>query len=425
MTQRSLPNHWYLVPLSSISRIQGGFAFKSKEYQNQGIPIVRIGNVKVYGLDWSNTVYWTEELPEYLKRYLLKPQDILISMTGEVGVTTQVQNSDTPSLLNQRVGRFVIKDNSLIDPDFLFYITQSLDFTNDVRAAAFGAIQLNISAERIEKINIPLPPFDEQMSITRILKASQAAIQKRRDELKLEHERKNALMEYLFTYGTHCETTKQTEIGQIPRHWDLKKCAEICQTISVGIVVRPASYYVSSGVPAFRSLNIREDHLSTNDLVFVSKEDNESVLAKSKLRTGDVLIVRTGEPGISCVVPPEYDGSNCIDIIFARPKATLMTSEFLSRFMNTSNAKRQAFKARTGIAQQHLNVGAVQRIEVPLPPLNEQQEIVHILKSCDEKVDELEQEMMLLEELFHTLLEEFITGQLSALPFIKEGETRE
>jgi len=155
-------------------------------------------------------------------------------------------------------------------------------------------------------------------------------------------------------------------------------------------------------------------------LVFVSKEANESVLAKSKLHTGDVLIVRTGEPGVSCVVPAEYDGSNCIDIIFARPSATLMTSEFFSRFMNTSTAKRQAFKARTGIAQQHLNVGAVQRIEVPLPPLNEQQEIVNVLRACDDKVEALEQELVLLEELFRALLEELMTGRLSALPLVEQ-----
>src|SRR6266704_5247775 len=149
MTQIRIPNHWYLVPLSKISRIKGGFAFKSNEYQNQGIPIVRISNVKVNGLDWSNTVYWTKDLPESLKKYLLKPQDILISMTGEVGVTAQVHSSDIPSLLNQRVGCFVINDNSSVDPDFLFYVTQSIDFINDIRAAAFGAIQLNISADRI------------------------------------------------------------------------------------------------------------------------------------------------------------------------------------------------------------------------------------------------------------------------------------
>jgi type I restriction enzyme S subunit len=137
------------------------------------------------------------------------------------------------------------------------------------------------------------------------------------------------------------------------------------------------------------------------------------------------LIVRTGVPGISCVVPAEYDGSNCIDIIFARPNPAIMTSEFLSRFMNTSTAKRQAFKARTGIAQQHLNVGAVQRIEVPIPPLKEQKEIVNVLRACDDKVDALEQELALLDELFRALLEKLMTGRLSTLPLVEEAGSHE
>jgi type I restriction enzyme S subunit len=153
--------------------------------------------------------------------------------------------------------------------------------------------QSSINQGKLKSLIITLPPLSEQFTITTVLQTVQEAIQSRRDELELERECKAALVEYLFTYGlTSREDAsqvpmQQTAFGPVPQHWNLKKCSEICQTISVGIVVRPASYYVSSGVPAFRSFNVREDRLYTNDLVFVSKEANENVLAKSKLHTGD------------------------------------------------------------------------------------------------------------------------------------------
>ena len=90
---------------------------------------------------------------------------------------------------------------------------------------------------------------------------------------------------------------KETEIGPICEHWKLVPCESLCEMLTVGVVVKPSSYYVASGVPAFRSFNVREDRLVTNDLVFFSNAANDGPLSKSRLREGDVLIVRTGYPG--------------------------------------------------------------------------------------------------------------------------------
>src|SRR5206468_2186449 len=126
----------------------------------------------------------------------------------------------------------------------------------------------------------------------------------------------------------------------------------------------------------------REDRLVADDLVYFSQADNAGALSKSKLRAGDVLIVRTGYPGTSCVVPKEFDGANCIDIIFARP-GPYVESAYLSRFLNSDAGKTQATSSSHGLAQQHLNVGAVKRILVALPDLDEQREIVESLAAVD------------------------------------------
>ena len=85
--------------------------------------------------------------------------------------------------------------------------------------------------------------------------------------------------------------------------------------ITVGIVVRPTQYYTKQGVPALRSANIREDGIHGAEMVFISEKAN-ALLAKSQVRTGDVLTVRTGYPGPSAVVPASFAGSNCgLDIM--------------------------------------------------------------------------------------------------------------
>ena len=85
---------------------------------------------------------------------------------------------------------------------------------------------------------------------------------------------KRAAMQTLFTHGLRGEAQKDTEIGPVPERWKTWECNDVAQRITVGVVVKPASHYVEQGVPAFRSLNVREDHLDTTDLVYFSNEEN-------------------------------------------------------------------------------------------------------------------------------------------------------
>src|ERR1017187_1119668 len=107
---------------------------------------------------------------------------------------------------------------------------------------------------------------------------------------------------------------------QSPRQFDA-----LCHQIVVGIVVKPAQYYVDKGVAALRSANVRENYINFEDLVYISHESNR-VLGKSALRTDDLVTVRTGYPGTTSVIPECLDGSNCVDLIIDRKSTRLNSS---------------------------------------------------------------------------------------------------
>jgi type I restriction enzyme S subunit len=97
-------------------------------------------------------------------------------------------------------------------------------------------------------------------------------------------------------------------------------------------------------------------------MVFISEEANDGPVAKSKLRAEDVLIVRTGANlGMSCVLPSGLDGCNCIDLLFIRTKPERLNGSYLSRFINSVEAKKHVGAGKTGMAQPHFNVGTVKR----------------------------------------------------------------
>ena len=241
----------------------------------------------------------------------------------------------------------------------------------------------------------------------------QRAIEQQERLLALTAELKKALLHKLFTEGLRGEPRKQTEIGPVPESWELVPCQDLCEMITVGVVVKPASHYVEKGIPAFRSFNVREDHLVPYDLVYFSATANETTLAKSKLRSGDVLVVRTGYPGTSCVVPKEYDDANCIDLVNC-PTEGGNDSKRLPEpvLQRTCLRSSQAVAAKHGLAQQHLNVSAVKRTLVPVPSLEEQDEIDSALATVQRKIALITAEKETLTALFRTLLHQLMTAQL-------------
>jgi restriction endonuclease S subunit len=302
-----------------------------------------------------------------------------------------------------------VKDKEVIDTYYawahLYSLWQAMTFNYTEK--------LHPSVLR-DRFKFSYPSLPHQKAIGNILKAVQRAIEAQESIIQTSTELKQALMQKLFSEGLRGEPQKETEIGLVPESWEVVECGDACETISVGIVVQPSSYYVKEGVPAFRSQNVRADRIQVEPMVYISKEANDGAVRKSKLSAGDVLIVRTGYPGTSCVVPPEFEGSNCIDLIFARPDKSRLSSHYLSRFFNSDLAKRQVQAGKTGLAQQHYNVAAVKSTKIPLPSLGQQENVVTHLQRVDSKLDAAASRLNVLHELFRSLLHNLITDSIRA-----------
>ena len=156
-----------------------------------------------------------------------------------------------------------------------------------------------------------------------------------------------------------------------------KFISEVCNDIKVGIVIKPSQYYTSEqdGIKAFRSANVREFRIENKNWVYLSKE-GQKVNSRSILHTGDVLVVRSGYPGTSCVVTPEYDGCNAIDILIAVPKSELILSEYLCAYTNSPLGKQFVEEKKRGVGQKHFNVSGYSKMKIKIPTIEEQMLIV-------------------------------------------------
>ncbi|MCG9626178.1 restriction endonuclease subunit S [Vibrio mediterranei] len=166
--------------------------------------------------------------------------------------------------------------------------------------------------------------------------------------------------------------------------WTTQKLGDLCDEITVGFVGSMTKEYVDKGIPFFRSKNISEYEINWDDIKYVSPEFHKK-LKKSSLSSGDVAIVRTGKPGTCCVIPENIKEANCSDIVIVRVDKAKVCPHYLSFFMN-SMANHQVSSRLVGAVQQHFNVSAAKQIEIPLPSLDKQNEIAHVLKTISDKI---------------------------------------
>lgn len=271
----------------------------------------------------------------------------------------------------------LVRKSDDVDLDFLTYFLGSTAFLGNPAIVPSSSTNSHQRVDRrsFESFVLPLPPLDEQRRIAEVLRAVDETIGAQSEVCRQLEVTFDSLAEACFT----------TSIGT--ENWPVSPLGDLCESIQVGIVVRPASYYVETGgIPALRSLNVGENRLDLDDLVYISAEGH-LINRKSSLRPGDVVTRRTGEPGKTAVITQQFpDGLNCIDIIFTRPKA-ILRPEFFSFFMNSDAAKRQVAGLQGGLAQQHLNVGEMKKMNVPLPALEAQDEVVATLKATWDRTE--------------------------------------
>ena len=160
---------------------------------------------------------------------------------------------------------------------------------------------------------------------------------------------------------------------------------ELCSEITVGYVGSMAKEYVSNGVPLLRSLNIKPYRLDFNDIKYISEDFNKKI-SKSALFEDDVVIVRTGKPGTSCVIPSGFVNLNCSDLVIVRPNKNKIDPHYLSFYFN-SIAKRHVDNQLVGAIQQHFNIGSAKEMIINIPNLYNQKSIAKVLNDLNAKIE--------------------------------------
>ncbi len=238
------------VALGSVASVKSGFAFKSKDWKDDGVPVIKIANVKDGFVVLDGCSFVDEAVAKSAAAFELKPGDILISMTGYIGEVARVRNEGR-MLLNQRVGKFNIKRGASLNGDFLFHCLRDPELKAKFVAHAYGAAQPNISPTLIEQQEIPLPPLPIQRRIAGILSAYDDLIENSQRRIKILESMARALYREWFVHfrypGHESVPLVPSPLGDIPMGWAVKSVADSFEISGGGTPSRKEDGYWDGG----------------------------------------------------------------------------------------------------------------------------------------------------------------------------------
>ncbi|MFR1903456.1 MAG: restriction endonuclease subunit S [Veillonella sp.] len=142
--------------------LKSGFAFKSKWWQDSGIPVIKIGSINQDYLNLSNCSHVSEDKISLAKDFIVSGGDLLIAMTGAtIGKFTMVPKMHKTILVNQRVGKFFLGENPINKIPFIYCTLKQPEIISEIINRGQGSAQPNISASDIMSIPCVIPQTDE------------------------------------------------------------------------------------------------------------------------------------------------------------------------------------------------------------------------------------------------------------------------
>lgn len=174
---------WEYKKLGDICILLNGFAFKSEKYVDNGIRVMRITNVQKGEIVDDDPKFYPMSSQSEIQRYMLKENDLLVSLTGNVGRVGLLQRELLPAALNQRVACLRLKGDST-DLRYLFHLMNSDLFENECIVNSQGIAQKNMSTKWLSDYKLPVPPKEDQQRIVAELDCLNEMIAVKQEQLK-------------------------------------------------------------------------------------------------------------------------------------------------------------------------------------------------------------------------------------------------
>jgi type I restriction enzyme S subunit len=408
---KNILNNWDVIKIGTAFDIKQGKSLSSRKQTGKYLkPFLRTSNVFWGRLDLSH-LDEMDFTDDECKALTLEYGDLLVCEGGDIGRTAIWRNEKPECYYQNHLHRMRIKDER-IEPLFIMYWMQ-VALTQLGIYEGFGNKTTipNLSSSRLREFIIPVPERNEQQKIAAVLFKIQQAIEIQESIIETVRELKKSTLHHVFTHGLRGEKSKETEIGQIPKSWELLLLESVLKLAQYGLSVRG----LSMGQYPILRMNCQFDgQVHLNDLQYVNLD--KDIFEKFKMTDGDVLFNRTNSwelVGRTAIYHSSETAVFASYLIRLKLDEEKINPDFLNHYFNM-DATQQRLKslASRGVSQSNISASKLKTFQVPVPKLNEQLEIIKILRAIDQKIILHTAKKSALQDLFKTILNKLMTGEI-------------
>lgn len=376
-----VPENWAWVRLGAFAEtISKGTTPKggSAAYVDEGVNFLRVENLTSDGyISHSKITHITEEMHEnYLKRSILKANDLLISIAGSLGKSAIVRECDLPINTNQAIA-FVRLFADKIDVNYIRNTIES-PLINSVLTKQTKVTSIpNLTLEIIKDCPIPLPPLSEQQRIVERIEELFAKLDEAKERLQEVADsfavRKAAILHKAFTG----ELTKQwrRENGVSDESWEESNFGKF--TVSQYGYTEKA-HWEKVGPKFLRITDIQDNKVDWDEVPWCPID--EAGMKQYAVQIGDIMIARTGATtGKSYLICDDVEAVFASFLIRLKVVDKNLDYNYLYGYMQSEDYWRQITDFSSGIAQPGVNANKLKQIKFKCPSRPEQHEIVRLI----------------------------------------------
>jgi type I restriction enzyme S subunit len=412
----AIPEHWDMKRIKHISNFHIGWTPPTgRDEYYEGINLW--ANISDLGPKLlTDTLKRISDSAVRESRLRLSPRgSLLFSFKLSVG---QVSIAGADMYTNEAIATFSPDSNTSLP---YLYWAAPLFIPKNANENIYGAKLLN--QELINNAKLAVPSITEQSKIATFLDQEteriDSLIAKKERQIELLQEKRAALISHAVTKGLNPNVKMKHSgikwLGEIPAHWSVKRLKRISPRQSVGLVINPSTYVEDDGdVYFFFGADILEGHISTENARRIS-EDSNRIIYQSILKAGDLVTVRVGYPGVTAVVTPELEGSNCASVMITRGSKDFV-SRWLCYAMNSKVGKSQVEIVQYGAAQKQFNIGHAVEFRFPVPPIEEQAAIESFLDkktaAINHLIEQIRESIVKLGDYRTALISAAVTGKI-------------
>lgn len=370
-------NTWKRTNLGEICKIDVGFPFKSENFKTDalGIRLLRGKNVSKRYIRWGEDTRWIDIDKVNSKMPKLSLNDIVIGMDGSlVGKNySLIKDTDLPALLVQRVARLRAKHNN--SQKYLYYLIANSKFENYIDKIKTGSTIPHISVKQLYEYDVVIPLINEQKAIANILSSLDDKIEinnkiNQNLEMLAQTLYKQWFVDFEFPnedgepYKSSGGEMVDSELGLIPKGWEITKIGDVCETVLGGTPSRKVSEYWNGDINWINSSKVNEFRI-----IHPSENITNKGLEKSstKLLPKKTTVIAITGATLGAVSLLEIDSCANQSVIGFLENSNIKYTFLYQIIKNQING---LIGRQTGGAQQHINKNDVNQYKIILPNKN-------------------------------------------------------